>query len=245
LYHVDALAPVSATKLVATAIVAIYAIQIVLFSAGLIELAAAAFADVAVLLGLGLYMRRRGLTRAHLGLRRPAPIFLLAAVLIGISAWYVNLWVVVLISPPGGTGGLQTVVEQTPLVWTLVAIAVLPAAAEELVFRGVFVRALATRFTPLTAIVIASVVFSAFHGLPVQMVSTFGLGLALAYLTLRADSAIPAMLAHLLNNAIVIIVSRDEVPGVGTWIGAHSAVMLAASACVVASGLVIASRGRR
>jgi membrane protease YdiL (CAAX protease family) len=106
-------------------------------------------------------------------------------------------------------------------------------------------RALAKRFFPVAAMVIASVVFSAYHLLPAQMVSTLGLGLALAYLTLRADSAIPAMLAHLLNNSIVIVVSRDEVPSVGAWMGAHSTLMLAGTAAVCASGLALATRGRR
>jgi membrane protease YdiL (CAAX protease family) len=245
LYHVDALAPAAATKVVATAIVVIYAVQIVLFQAGLIELAAAALADLAVLVGLGLYARANQLNRAHFGLRRPRGIFVGAAVLIGLSAWYLNLWIVVWISPPGGTGQLQTIVEQTPLVSTLGAIALLPAIVEELVFRGVFVRALAKRFVPVAAIVIASIVFSVYHLLPVQIVSTFGLALALGYLTLRADSAIPAIVAHLLNNAIAIVVSRDEVPGLGAWMGAHPTVMLAGTAVVLACGLVLVARGDR
>jgi membrane protease YdiL (CAAX protease family) len=245
LYHVDALAPVAATKVVATAILGIYAIQLVLIGTGVIALAASAIADLAVLVGLGLYARAHELTWAHLGLRRPAPVFLLAAVLIGVSAWYVDLWIVFVISPPGGTGGLNEIVEQTPLVATLAALGVLPPIAEEIVFRGVFARALAKRFFPIAAIVIASVVFSAFHVLPAQMISTFGFGLALAYLTLRADSAIPGMLAHLLNNTIVIVVSRDEVPGVSAWMNAHSIVMLAGSAAVLAGGLTVVARGRR
>lgn len=232
-------------NLVATAIAVIYVAQIALFAAGLIQLAAAAIADLAVLVGLGLYARVRQLTRAHFGLRRPAPMFLVAAALIGVSAWYLNLWIVVVISPPGGTGGLQTIVEQTPLVSTLFVLAVLPALAEEIVFRGVFARALAKRFVPLAAIGIASVVFSVYHLLPAQMISTFGLGLALAYLTLRADSAIPAMLAHLLNNAIAIVVSRDEVPGLGAWMEAHPMMMVVGTAVVLAGGLALVARGRR
>ncbi len=245
MYHADALAPVAGTKLVATAIVVLYVAQIGLFAAGLVALAAATIANVVLLVGLGVYARSRQLTPAYFGLRRPAPVFLIAAALIGVSAWYLNLWIVVLISPPGGTGGLQKIVEQWPLSPTLLVIAVLIPIVEEIVFRGVFLRALAKRFVPLAAIGIASVVFSVYHGLPAQMVSTFGLGLALAYLTLRADSAIPAMIAHLLNNAIVLVVSRDELPGVGAWIGAHSLVMVAGTAAVLAGGLALVARGRR
>jgi len=245
LYHVDALAPVAATWVVATAIVVIYGAQIVLFSAGLIELAAAAIADGLVLVGLGLYARRHQLTWRHFGVRRPEAIYMVSAALIGVSAWYLNLWLVVLIEPPGDTSGLQKVVEQLPLGTTLMTIAVLTPIVEELVFRGVFVRALAKRFFPVAAIVIASAVFSLYHLLPAQIVSTFGLALALGFITLRANSVIPAMLAHVLNNAVVIVVSRDELPRVSAWMSAHSVVMLAGASVVFAGGLVLAARGRR
>jgi len=245
LYHADVLAPVAATGVVATAIVAIYGLQIILLSAGLIELAAAALADALVLIGLGLYARRNQLTWGHFGIRRPDAIYMVAAVLIGVSAWYLNLWLVVLIEPPGDASGLQKVVEQLPLGTTLLTIAVLTPIVEELVFRGVFVRALAKRFFPIAAIAIASAVFSLYHLLPAQIVSTFGLALALGFITLRANSAIPAMLAHVLNNAVVIVVSRDELPRASAWMGAHSTLMLAGCAIVFAGGLVLAARGRR
>lgn len=243
LYHGDALAPVTATKVVATAILAIYALQIGLYSAGVLELVAALVSDVAVLVGLFLYVRTRGLRLSHLGLRRPAGVFVLAGALVGVSAWYLNLALVVLIDPPGETTALQTVVEQTPLVSTLLAIALLPAIVEEIVFRGVFVRALATRFVPAAAIVLASLVFAIYHLLPPQMVSTFGLGLALAYLTLRADSALPAMVAHLLNNTIAILIARDTLPGVGTWMAANTPAMLAITVTLLGGGLALAARG--
>lgn len=244
MYHVDALPPVAATKVVATAILAIYALQIGLYSAGVLELVTALVADAIVLAGLLGYARRRGLRLSHLGVRRPAGVFVVAGALVGVSAWYLNLALVVLIDPPGETKALQTVIEQTPLVSTLIAIALLPAIVEEIVFRGVFVRALATRFVPAAAIVLASLVFSVYHLLPAQMVSTFGLGLALGYLTLRADSAIPAMLAHLLNNTVAIVIARDTLPGVSSWMADHTAWMLALTVTLLACGLALAARGR-
>ena len=76
-----------------------------------------------------------------------------------------------------------------------------------------------------------------------QMVSTFGLGLALAYLTLRADSALPAMVAHLLNNTIAILIARDTLPGVGTWMAANTPAMLAITVTLLGGGLALAARG--
>jgi membrane protease YdiL (CAAX protease family) len=245
LYHDEALAPVGATKVVATAILGIYVVQVGLYSAGLLDLVAALAGDCAVLLGLYLYARRRGLRPIHFGLRRPAPVFLAAAALVGMSAWYLNLVLVVLIRPPGDATGLQKIVEQTPLAPTWFAIALLPAVTEELVFRGIYTRALARRFVPWVAVVLSSAVFAVYHLLPAQMISTFTLGLALGYLTLRSRSVIPSILAHLLNNTIVIIVSRDEIPAVGTWMGDHAVVMIGVTAALIGTGLALARRGER
>jgi membrane protease YdiL (CAAX protease family) len=245
LYHDEALAPVAATKVVATAIVGIYVVQIGLYQAGLLDLLAALAGDVAVLALLYAYSRRRGLTRGHFGLRRPAGVFVAAAVLVGVSAWFLNLVIVVLIKPPGETKALQQIVEQTPLLPTWLAIAVLPALAEEIVFRGIFARALATRFVPWVAVVLSSLVFAVYHLLPAQMISTFGLGLLLGYITLRARSCVPAIVAHLLNNTIVIIVSRDELPAVSEWMGDHGTIMLVGTAMLCATGIGLARRGVR
>jgi membrane protease YdiL (CAAX protease family) len=243
LYHASALAPVTASKLLATAILTIYGVQIVLVGAGMLELAAAAISDVVVVAGVIAYARARRLAAVHVGLRRPARRFVVAGVLVGLSAWYLNLRIVVLIEPPGDPSSLQAIVEQTPLVVTLLGIALLPAIAEELVFRGIFVRALATRLHASTAIILGGGVFALFHLLPAQIVSTFGLGLALSYLTLRADSAIPAVIAHLLNNSIAIVIARNELPSVGAWMSAHGHAMLAITALLTVGGLALAARG--
>jgi membrane protease YdiL (CAAX protease family) len=245
LYHAEALAPLAATKVLGAAIGAIYVLQIGLASLGAMGLVASAIGDLAVLAGLVLYARGRGLRFAHFGLRRANAVYVVAAVLVGLSAWYVTLYVVVLLEPPGDTTGLQELVEQTPLVSTILAIAVLPALTEEIVFRGVFARALTMRFVPVAAVALSALAFGVFHLLPAQIVSTFLLGLALGVLTLRADSAVPSIVAHMLNNVIVIVVSRDEVPGVAEWIAAHSGMSLAVACTLSLAGLLLAARGRR
>lgn len=245
LYHDEALPPVAATKVVAAAIVGIYAVQIGLIAFGVLDLVAALSGDVAVLLGLYVYARRRDLRAMHVGLRRPAPVFVLAAALVGVSAWYLTLVVVVLIQPPGDAKGLQKIVEQTPLAPTWLAIALLPALAEEVVFRGVFTRALATRFVPWVSVVLSSLAFALFHLLPAQMISTFLFGLALGYITLRARSCVPAMVAHLINNTLVILIAREELPAINRWMGHHGVAVLVATAAVFAAGLGLARRGVR
>jgi membrane protease YdiL (CAAX protease family) len=245
LYHAEALAPLAATKVLGAAIGAIYALQIGLYSLGMIELAASVLADVAVLAGLAVYARRRGLRFAHFGLRKARWTYVAAAMLIGVSAWYVTLYFVTLINPPGDTSQLQEIVEQAPFVATIGAIAVLPAIVEEIVFRGVFARALTMQLVPIAAIVISSVAFGVFHLIPAQMISTFLLGLALAYLTLRADSVLPAIIAHLLNNVIALLLSRDELPALSNWIASHPGITSLIACASVAAGLLLARGSRR
>lgn len=200
-----------------------------------------AFIVVAV---VGLWMHR--LPVAALGLERPARRFVGAAVLIGASAWYLNLRLIELLPiPEGGVQTLQDIVDGPPLVLVLFALAVLPAIGEELVFRGILVRALATRFVPAAAVVIAALVFSAYHLSLIQLIPTFTLGLLAGALTLRANSVVPAMIAHLINNAVAILVSRDVITGTAAWIGAHGAPALGIAGVLTAGGIAVLIGGRR
>jgi membrane protease YdiL (CAAX protease family) len=239
LYHGDALAPVTAVKVVGAAILTIYAIQLGLHAIGVQELVGAAAAFLAVAVGVVWWARWSGITGAQLGLRRPALVHVAAGVLVGLSAWYVNLWLVSLIQPPGDSSALEAVVVRTSLLPTVVALAILPAVAEELVFRGVLARALETTFVRGYAIALSAAAFAIYHLLPAQMITTFCLGLVLAYITLRAHSVIPAMIAHLLNNVIALLVSRNDVPT--GWMTAQPVAMLVGSALVLVSGIALAA----
>ena len=86
--------------------------------------------------------------------------------------------------------------------------------------------------------------FSAYHLRPEQMVSTFPFGLALAFLALRADSIIPSTLAHVMNNATVILLQRDEVPALDRVLGEHpERARSPARSWSSASGLALAGEG--
>ena len=197
-----------------------------------------------VLAVVGLMMYR--LPIAALGLARAEPRFLGAAVLIGASAWYLNLSLIELFPlPEDGVKTLQNIVDGPPLVLSVFALAVLPAICEELIFRGILVRSLATRLSPVVAVVISAVVFSAYHLSVLQLIPTFTLGLVAGALTVRAHSVVPAMTAHMINNAIAILVSRDVIPGASAWIGAHRGPSLAIAGALTATGIAIVVGGRR
>ena len=189
LYHAFSLR--AAVWTTVTGAFTIYAVQSACVTLGMARIVAAIAGDVVALAVVIAASRVAGLRLADLGLRRPAVRFVIAAVLIGCSAWYVNLQLVVWVKPPGETKTLEQMVEQTALVPTIIGLGLLPAIVEEILFRGVLARSLAVRFDPVIAIVGSAAVFGLYHVLPVQMLSTFVLGLWLGVLTVRALSIVP------------------------------------------------------
>jgi membrane protease YdiL (CAAX protease family) len=127
------------------------------------------------------------------------------------------------------------VVDQPPLVVALLAIAVVPAVCEELLFRGAVQRAFTTRLFPIAAIVLTALLFAGYHMSLIQLMPTFTLGLLLGVLAHRADSVVPAMLAHFLNNTMAILVARRQPAVLADTIAAHPTAALVG--CAIASVL--------
>lgn len=183
--------------------------------------------------------------KKQLGLARAAPGFFLGAALIGVSAWYLNLRLIDLLPLPEGTAEpLRRVVELPSLPVTLFAIAVMPAVCEEVMFRGVLFRAFDTRFVPLISCVMSAGVFAAYHMNLGQLLPTFLLGIALAWLTSRARSVVPAMLAHLLNNVCGVLVSRDQPAGLQDALARSPALALYVAAALTLAGIAVVARTR-
>jgi membrane protease YdiL (CAAX protease family) len=242
LYHAPPFTLATVAGLTAAAIATIYVAQLVFFSVTP-GLAGSVIGNVLVVLVGWRYARVRRLTLADFGVRRVRRRFVAAAALLGISMWYVTLVLVLLVDPPGDSSKLQELVEQTPLAATLIALTLLPAVAEELVFRGVLARGLAARLRPIWAILISAAVFAAYHLNPQQMVSTFVLGLVLGFLTLRSRSIVPAMIVHTLNNAIAVLLSRREIPAVTTFLEQYPVQTFTSALVCVACGLALTAKG--
>ncbi|MGE0546355.1 MAG: CPBP family glutamic-type intramembrane protease [Kofleriaceae bacterium] len=243
LYHADPGSAFSVSIAVGIVLAALgtwFCVGVIMGSFGAPVLAVATAGQLALLVIPGglLVMAQRG-PRA-LGFRgAPWPAFF-AAALIGCSAWLLNLQLVRLFPITEHThGALVHAVIQPPLVLTLLVVAVLPAICEEVLFRGVLVRGLATRFSGPIAVIASSIVFGLYHLSIVQFFSTFTLGLALGALTLRSGSIIPGMITHLLNNAAAVIVSRGELPALSTWIDSNVTLALVSATTATSVGLAI------
>ena len=87
----------------------------------------------------------------------------------------------------------------------VVVVALVPAVAEELVFRGVVQRNLVRWFSPHVGVWLAAAIFSAIHMQFFGFVPRFLLGLVLGYLYLWSGNILVSMAAHFTQNAFQLL----------------------------------------
>jgi membrane protease YdiL (CAAX protease family) len=118
----------------------------------------------------------------------------------------------------------------------LVVLALGAGLAEELFFRGFLQTRLSQRFPPAVAIAVASVCFGIMHMDPVHSPVAALLGLYLGWITERARSIVPAIIAHVVNNAMAVLGARWPLPesdALRLWLLAISALVALAVVALV------------
>lgn len=101
------------------------------------------------------------------------------------------------------------------LLANLLVVALVPAVCEELFFRcGVQNLLQRSIRNPHWAVLIAAAVFSLIHVEIFSFMPRFVLGLLLGYMYVYSGSALPNMVAHFTNNAIVVLLYWLSVRGV-------------------------------
>ena len=92
------------------------------------------------------------------------------------------------------------------LVWVLLVIGFMPAVFEELLFRGVILNGLRS-LGALSAILVCGGLFALFHQSPAQTIYQFCCGAAFALVAIKSGSILPTMLAHFLNNTVILLLT--------------------------------------
>jgi ABC-2 type transport system permease protein/sodium transport system permease protein len=162
--------------------------------------------------------------RSGLGLTKPTPAAVLAAIVLGLSLWPLELKV---LEWTGDTKALEerfgAVVEALRKVresvgWWVLAIVVVPAILEEIFFRGLLFNAVKTRCGPAVTIGVTGVLFGVTHvilggaiGLD-RLVPSLALGLILSAVCWHTGSLWPSMIQHVCHNAILVIASPEHLP---------------------------------
>lgn len=90
------------------------------------------------------------------------------------------------------------------IMMSLLAGAVFPAVAEELLFRGLCQRSIEERMKPTVAILITGAIFGTIHFNFINMIPLVIIGIYLGYLAYLSKSIILPMLVHFANNAFSI-----------------------------------------
>lgn len=89
----------------------------------------------------------------------------------------------------------------------LLIYALLPAIAEELIFRGIIQTSLSTRYKDSVTIIISTLIFVLMHGSLNQTFYQLIVGVMLSYLALVGGSVVYSIILHFLNNALVVVFS--------------------------------------
>lgn len=121
----------------------------------------------------------------------------------------------------------------------LIVVAIIPAIAEELLFRGALQHFFTFCFKNIhVAVMISAALFSAFHGQIYGFMPRWVLGILLGYLFAYSGSVWPGVLVHFLNNAMALVIPY-VVPENSTLVFLHDdyhfpiyLVAISAAACV-------------
>jgi ABC-2 type transport system permease protein/sodium transport system permease protein len=170
--------------------------------------------------GIALFHRVRA--ASGLGFVRPKFSSLIAAGLLGLVLWPAahELFLVneqiginsVRLDQLSEVKALLDQLQHVPLVWVILALAVVPGVCEEFFFRGALFSSLRSVTSPWRTIVGAAVIFGLFHVIagtmlaPERFLPSAFLGLVLGWVRLRTGSVLPCMLLHALHNGLILSV---------------------------------------
>jgi sodium transport system permease protein len=122
----------------------------------------------------------------------------------------------------------------------LLLVALLPAVAEEVTFRGVVLAGLRRSGSRWIAVVGSALVFGLFHINPYHVVAAFAVGLLLGWVALESGSLLPGVLIHLVNNGAQVLL--DRVPALAELLRSPVIVGLALASTAVGALVVRGSR---
>lgn len=87
----------------------------------------------------------------------------------------------------------------------MIVVAVIPAIAEEIAFRGILLNGTEEGVGSPLAIVFCGLCFSLYHGSVEQTLYQFICGCLFAFIAVRSRSVTPSVIMHFLNNAVIIV----------------------------------------
>lgn len=119
----------------------------------------------------------------------------------------------------------------------IVVIAVIPALAEEFVFRGIAFHNAQSGAGTVRAVLLTGFIFALYHGSVEQTIYQFICGCLFALLTARSGSVIPAVIVHFLNNAVILALTAfnltTDAGGLNIVLWAEILIIVLSALCLV------------
>jgi len=191
--------------------------------------------------------------RKHMDLRSPGEAykfkmiwiipFFLAVQTSSVIMNYVSQFLAYLLRPVFGGGGLRDVFGNVmpqsgaQFIIMLAAVGVVGPILEELIYRHCLLRPL-RRYGDLQAVIITSLLFGFFHGNLTQFLYTAAAGFFLGMAAVKANSVIPAIIIHIINNTYQvyywgILLFAEDSKSSSSMTAAFSWALVAAGAVVL------------
>ncbi|HEY4262018.1 MAG TPA: ABC transporter permease subunit/CPBP intramembrane protease [Schlesneria sp.] len=155
-----------------------------------------------------------------LSLRMASPLSFIAAAVLGLSLWPFAYELVLVQSPDRLTEfvklfeSIKAQIDAVPLLWKLIALALVPAACEELFFRGFLQTTFRAEMASPLAVILSSTLFGLFHVVVrdalffERFAPTCFLGLILGIVCLKTGSVWPGIVLHCIHNGLLLTVSN-------------------------------------
>jgi len=119
-------------------------------------------------------------------------------------------------------------------VFVVIVVALVPAMAEELLFRGLVQRSLEQEAGGLRGAILAGIIFGAYHLNPLSVVPLMALGIFFGYVVYRSQNITLAISAHFFNNFLactaVFLNLRDDFVAIAPQGNPPSSIILLNSA---------------
>ncbi|WP_162846890.1 CPBP family intramembrane glutamic endopeptidase [Marinicella litoralis] len=129
----------------------------------------------------------------------------LIALLFGLSYWQIDQWLMSYLLQTDRqadiTAWQQNTANYHPISLFISSVLFAPVF-EELVFRGLMLRALLQKANGFISVTMTALLFAAIHLSWPEAISVFAVGLIYGWMTVKSKSLIPALLAHITHNAL-------------------------------------------
>lgn len=142
-----------------------------------------------------------------LGFRTANGWYYFVAMVMAVFFWIADFWLQFYYFLDDGKKdgiALQSDIKQFGSISMVLAICFLAPMAEEILFRGILLKGLVDKVSPLWAILITSILFAAIHFSPNDTLTLFVVAVGYSVLTLKARSIWPAILSHVINNSVTL-----------------------------------------